>query len=743
MDDFTFEQGAVPAPVAAAPPTAAPPANGDDFTFEQGNATPPAAPPSSLGADLVGNAATGVADIPGAIAGLPHMLGHAANWAAAKVGNALGLGGGNWTADQLDAANPVTAALPTSDDVNKGTFNLLNNASHDLGGDGVAPYVPTTGAGRVGQTFVTAAGAGALDPAADLGAAKAAWNIFKQGISGGAAEGVQALDPDNPVLGPVAAMLTHGGMSVSSKGLSAANENVVRPFYAPTQSGIDAAGRKLAGVDNSLPGLANPSAADILGQQGNVSAASGAMGTGQSVPTAMEGLQDTLSTRQADLDTARTQGSAPFYAKYNAELPTLPENMPKSVTELPAYDPALGKATTDMQNGANEANNPYGAPTTTYTAFNEAGDPVTQSGALTPDLLARTARKLNIQAAEARRTDSDSAAGLTAASSKVTDAIGNLYPDTFPQAQAKYAELSRPLDIFDDPQVAKAVDRNTNGVGTPQGYSQDPASLLNTVAKSANPGTVVSKFIEAAGGDPASVTSPIRQAIVGQLHEAGAIDPITGEVDAAILDKTVKPYLPTIGMHLPELQEQFGTAKAAQATLDTMRTQKALADSVAGGDMRDATGAVTGQSMAAWMRDNRDALEQTQTGAAMMRLDQIQKAIGEAPGGAADGVAEEVLPGIISQRIGGSENAILSMMAGHRVVGIPANYLLGKFRNAYSGAVEQAATDPAFAKKIVDAAAQRPGNLGNAAAIRRTVGEFAVGALRAGAIASGLPAQQQ
>jgi hypothetical protein len=701
----------------------------------------------SMGDDIAQNVATGLADIPGAIGSLPHVLGHVANWAAAKAANNGLLGDvprRNYTGAELDEVNPITRHLPTAEDINKGMYSYLDTVSHDLGGDGFTPYAPTSGAGRAGQAMVTAAGAGALDPAADVGAAKQLWNIGKQALSGGAAEIAQSIDPDNPILGPIAAMLTHGALSTTGKGVAAANESLGRPFYAPTQAGIDAAGTKLAGIDNAAgAGIANPTAADILGQQGNVGATTGAIGTGQSVPTAMEGLQDTLATRQAALDKARTDAAAPFYAKFRAELPVIPENMPRDLAALPAFRPAIESAETDMLNGANKGNNPYGSPTTTYTDYDAAGDPVTRTGALTPDLLGRTARKLNIQAATARRTDSDSAAGLTAASSDVSNFLNRAYPNSYPAAQKAFADASRPLDVFDNPAVARAIDQNTNKVGTPLGYTQDPASLLNTVAKSANPGTVVSQFIDAAGGDPASVTSPIRQAIVGQLHEAGAIDPKTGEVNAKLLDQTVKPYLPTLGMYLPELVDQFGTAKAAQATLDNMRAQAWLAGDIQSGGMRNADGSVTGKSMGAWIRQNRKDLEQTQTGAAMMRLDQIQKAIGDAPGGAADGVAEEVLPGIISHHIGGSENAILTMMAAHKVTGAVVNPLLTKFRNAYSAEIERATTDPAHAQRIIEAAARRPGNLGNAAAIRRTLGEFAARALRAGAIASGLPAQQQ
>lgn len=742
--------GTAPPPQVGGAPIPAPaaqPAPLDDATFMAlPNPSAPATPDPGLAGGAARNLATGESQVLPTILGMPAALEHAKNYIASKALNLIP--GVNTTPEDLDKYSLTSQLFPSSNDVSNAEYGAVNAAGGALGAQPTAPYQPTTGAGKFGQAAVTAAGVAALDPMADLSMGAQAWNLLKQGIAGGVGERVQStLDPSNPIIGPLAALLTHTGLSTTAKGVAAANENITRPFYAPTQAGQDAAGRVLPAAAGDGPALANPSQGDLAGAAGNVQAATDAIGPGLSTSAAMTGMQDSLVGQQKTLQDARTAAVSPLGQAFRAEPLTPPENLPPAVAQAPAFPPAVSSAANDMLNGSHTENNPYGAPMVTYPGFNPAGDVAMMPGGLTPDLLGRTATKLGAQAADARASSADTgaASGLSAVSSNLSDFLRSAYPNTYPALTDTYQAMSRPLDVYSQPRVARAIDQTTNGIGQPTGYSQEPTALLDSVAASKDPGTVMSQFIQAAGGDKAAITGPIQDAIVGRLRDNGVIDPLTGEVNAKALAQDTRKYLPTISAYLPELQQKFGTATAAQTTLDNMRVQQGLATDLANGGARDtgdANGVVTGGSLKTWLNNNQAAIEQSQGSGAFMRAQKIQQAIGSVPGNAADAVASEVLPGAVSDIFGGSENAILSMMAGQKLAGAITAPLLNKFRGAYSQAIEQSMTDPVFAKTIMDAAAKRPGQMGKRA-ILSAIGQIAGRGLQAAAVTSGLPATQQ
>jgi hypothetical protein len=199
--------------------------------------------------DFAANVGTGVARVPGAIIGLPHMLNHTLNWLQAKAQN-LG-DGGNRTGADIDKTDPIAQHTLSSEEVDNGVFKGVSAAA----GREVHPYEPTSFIGKLLQAGVTGAGAGMLDPLALLGAVRGgatgieALKGAAQGIGGRMARTAVASDaanvsqqafPDEPGLAALAALVAHAGASAGESVARAGGglgKDAVRQVFSPTAQG--------------------------------------------------------------------------------------------------------------------------------------------------------------------------------------------------------------------------------------------------------------------------------------------------------------------------------------------------------------------------------------------------------------------------------------------------------------------------------------------------------------------------
>lgn len=698
MPVITYEDAMKGAQPAAAP---AAPSGPKIVSYE--DATAPQNSGSTVGAYL-----SDVAKIPGNIVGTPRMLLHDLP---------------NWIAGQ-DGTNPVGANDPLA----RAEDAILPSAKGFNDAIGLTPHLVdhTTLPGKLSGAFIEGGGARALlrNPREYLNmlrSAKDLGEVGKTGLAATAAQGAGELDPGNLGLQLGAAALTHAGVGGAARITRAGYNGLLDPFIRPGAAGEKLAGATTAQVDNSQPGLASPTAMDLVGQEGATRAATDAFGPGGHPPAVMGAFRDFLDQLKGHLESSREAGAAPFYNRFRAEpLMDPPEALSAAGRAarwplgLPDVGSAMGRAGRNMvgdTGGARAANNPYGGPTAMkdWTDFNTAGDPIyKQSEVPTPDLLDRTKRQLNIKATQASAgLDSDTAASRMNQAHQVTGFIKGQYPDTYPQALDAYAKGSVPLTDFEHPDVARTLTKHEGTNGTDLGHTMGSAELLNHMGASASPGETVQSFINAVGDKKAAI-GPLQDAIVGHLRETpGVIDPSTGEVNAKALDQATRKYMPTISMYFPELGRKFGTAKGAQETLDTMRSQDTLAKDVSNGGMRTSDGVVTPASFKSWIDKNEKTLSQTQSPGAMMRLRQIANALSEAPFSSAEGVAEAA-PGALGVATGGGlEGGFTGMVLGKLFKG-PFDARLGKAREAYSRNIEQAVTDPVYAAKLGRAISGRP-----------------------------------
>lgn len=628
-----------------------------------------------------------VGKVPSAVASTPRFLLHdIPEWLKKQ-------GLGDRKNDATDPLVNAVSKLPSAENVNDAI--------------GLTPHLVdhTSLLGRLSGAGITGAlSGGILNPRSWL-------SMLKAGASTVAAEGAHEVAPDNLGLQLAAAAAAHSGLSFGGKATGAAYDAFGKPYLQPTKAGTELAGAVVGhpSVENSfLPGLANPSNTDLTGAADATRAATDSLGPGAFPPAVMGGYRDFLDTLKGHLESARNAGSAPFYNAFRSEPLMTP---PAALTDaeratrwplgLPAVAPAMGRAATNMMNdrgGQRAANNPYGGPVAdvNWTDFNPAGDPVYKTTPMpTPDLLDRTKRQLNIGATQAgMKADTDTAASKTNAAAQMTDFLKKQYPDTYPQALDAYAKGSVPLTPFEHPDVASTLQRNESATAKDLGPVKGDAELLNHIGASASPGETVQAFINAVGDKKAAI-QPLQDAIVGHLRETpGVIDPTTGEVNAKALDQATRKYMPTISMYFPELKQKFGTAKAAQATLDNMRVQEGIATGVRNGALRDSSGTITPKSFDKWIGDNAKSIDP----AALIRLKQIGAALKEKPFGGAE-AATDALPAAAGVAMGGGEGGIVGSVTGKVFTG-PRDALLAKARDAYSKAIERAATDPAYADSL-------------------------------------------
>jgi hypothetical protein len=681
---------------------------------------------------VLDNAVTAISRVPGAILGTPRAVRRLASGAIAWGLNRFDHG--DRTADSVDAFFPQNPYLagPTSEQVDDTVTHGVQAADRAVGLPEFQPYKPVTLSGKIGQAALTAGLGGLVDPLADAGAVTKAgklWQLLRNGAAGGAAEfAADKLAPNSPMAQFLAAAAAHSLLGAAGTTAATTYEAGARPFLRPGAAGVTKAGEAIA--ETPITGaVASPSRLDVDRTLGDVADITGGVAPGMEPGAAGAQARDFLQSRTDRIADIADEAASPYYDKFRQELATTPPELAETgLLSRPGVRKAMRDAGTDMAN----LNRPSHAE---WVDLNEAGEPTIKGGAYTPDLLQRTGSTLKDMAASARAKGRSQRAGaLTGASVDLRDYLYDRYP-SLKEADQVMLQRMAPNAPFEDPMVARALSRPPAAFGVQPDYYQQPQQLFDAIAKSSDPGTVMDKFIQAAGGYPASpnLMEPIRQGIIGDLRNKGVIQP-NGEFNAKAYDAAVRPYLPTIGMYMPEIGREFENARSAQRTLDTIREQRAVSQDIATGGLRDKNEVITGQSLTRWIDQNEDALERTQSKQAVYRLRQIAKALGDEPGGAAQQAIAEGGPALVGGIVGGADPGILGAMGVGPVMNKLTGDRLAAFHDAYSKAIERAIVDPAYAQEIIAKASRRPRTVRNGRAIREAFGEQALRSLNQGAI---------
>ena len=402
----------------------------------------PAPAPDNPWADVRNNVMTGLERVPGAILGTPRLLAHADDWVGAALENGAGALAGNdphLSADDLDKQNPFMSILPSSGAVDSAVFKAT----------GTKPYTPQTPYGRIGQALVTGAGAGLVDPAADIGAASNVWRVFKQlagnaaktGAAAGAAEGSQEILPNTPALAAAAALATHGGINLANATAGRVLASTARQIFRPSAAGKMEAANVLDGIDNSLPGIAQPTDANLAGATDDVASATGAWGPGLEPWQAGSDLRDALQSRVDNLTEARTAATAPLLAARDAS-PNLVDIDPVLSMIGRKLGTAAG-AQADAINGAlSDLKMPSGA--------------LRQQG----DQLAASRQAINSRISAATWAGDNATASHLLDIRNALDAQVNAAVPEAGQFNQTFADYSRPLDPMQFGPVGKMLDRD-------------------------------------------------------------------------------------------------------------------------------------------------------------------------------------------------------------------------------------------------------------------------------------------
>ena len=655
----------------------------------------PAVPPQDPSAAR--NFLTGLLRVPGAIIGTPHTIAHTVDWGQAQFDNGLNIlfrRKERETGADVDKRSAIVGALPTPESVDNTVFNKT----------GVTPYQPQTWLGDIGQAATTAAGGGLIDPAADIGAMKqapsvlraflqfvkgAGANATKNAIAGGAAQGTQEVLPDTPGLAAAAALLTHGGASATGaagRASSGVVADAARQVLTPTRQGTREAGRVLAKVDNTAPGLAIPSAADLTDAQGNVRSATDDIGAGLEPWQAGSLLRSGLQQRVDSLEQARDTATAPLREARDTS-PAIVNTQPV----LDLIDKKLNVAAGAQQDAL------QGARDDLHLAAGTSREDAEQ--------LAASRQAINARISDASRAgDNASAAHLLDVRKALDAQINSAVPEAGEYTR-KYAEMSRPLDPASYGPVAKVLDRDQFNSRYTFPDERVPDLFLRSPATRSD----LNQLVAAHGGDREAALGALQDHLAGVAQRAVQPD---GTLDAGAFDKAMKPYqksLGNVGVWFPELNQKFNTAKAAQGTLDKLNAQRGLADAVTGGALRDNTGAVTGASFNGWLRTNRDAISKTQSPGAMMRLQSMASALQNTrPGELADVLKSEWAPTVFGMATGGLEGGVLGTLL-HKSTQAAFGGLDAKRQAAFSAAIEKATLDPAYAARLSANAAKRSG----------------------------------
>jgi hypothetical protein len=646
---------------------------------------------------VVKNIATAVAKVPGAIIGTPHVLAHAVNWGQAQVDNGLSafikaIGGTplpNETGADLDKRG-LNSHLPSPESVDNVVF----------GATGTTPYQPTSPGGKVGQAALTAGIAGLVDPAADLSAAKNAWgalkallpNASKTAVAGGAAQGTQELFPNTPGLAALTAFLTHAGVGVTAPVAKAGFGNTVAPLLSPTARGRMGAGKVLTEVDNSQPGLATPSVAEVGAAKGDVGAATKDIGVGQDDYDAGGTLRDALQGRSDALNKTRSEAGDRAFNAFREEQPLEGAKLAPFM-KAPEFRAAVKAASAGKLNRLED-------PLTDFWDFNEAGDPILKpNAAVPPDVLHRIKTKID-DAIGGAKGKSDRA-DLLELQRHYTGLLDNEYAGTYPAARGEFAANSRPLDALETGPTEKVLDSEMRP-GRVRSYSMPQDKVVRSyLQQNSTSRSSFDNLIGAFGGDKDHALSAIQENLVSKVQDA--INP-DGTLSQASFERAVRPYTKAIGMWFPELGKKFSTAQAAQKTFETVTEQKGLADSISNNALRGDGDFITPKSAAAWLNKNSDALERTQSPAAVMRLQQIVKALPDDPASGMQ-AAVEAAPMLVGGAVGGAEGGVLGGIT-HKIPAALAAPLLKRYYAEYNRSIEAAFTDPAYATSLAQKAAK-------------------------------------
>jgi hypothetical protein len=674
--------------------------------------TSEAVKPDTTMHDVLANASTGVARVPGAIIGLPHMIGHTLNWTQAQMDNALNYffnsKAPHETGADLDKRGLVHY-LPSAQDVDNVVFKGISAVA----GRPVEPYEPTSFFGKLGQAAVTGALGGVVDPVAVLGGIGRGASVGKAIVEGSAkraaqtavaadaANATQQAFPDSPGVAAAAALAAHGatsGLEAAARAGGGVAADAARQVFRPGKQGGLEAGRVLGRVDNNQPGLASPQAPELTAAGQAVKAATDDIGVGLPDHMAGANLRAGLQTRADALKAARSAATDKAFDAFRAQ-PPLPAVMLEPFMRSPSFRKAIGAA-----NGA--VLDEGGEPLTRFFDFTDDVPAHLTGDAIPPDVLHRVKSQLSdsISAAPGGSQAERTASMLH---NRFTAFLDELYPaeGDFPGYAAirkGYADASRPLDPLAHGPVDKVL--NTEKQFGQSRYTFFEERIPDLFLRSNATRSDLNQLVEAFGGDKTAALSGLQDHLAGVAQKAVNAD---GTLDAAAFAKVMQPYeksVGNLGVWFPQLAGKFKSAKAAQDTLDTMREQRSIADAIAGGALRDHDGAVTGQSLDNWVRANRDALSRTQSPAAVMRLQNIARAINETrPGELADAIKSELLPAAIGTALGGLEGGVLGIIA-HKTASFTGQD--AKRLEAFSSAIERAATDPAYAERLAAGAAK-------------------------------------
>lgn len=646
----------------------------------------PAEQPTDWGAAK--NFLTGLLRVPGAVAGAPHAINHAANWAVSKVGNAIT--GGNITADQIEQNDPVARVLPTSEGVDKIVF----------GATGVKPYEPQSVAGRVGQAAVTGAGAGLVDPLADAGAVKATWNAFKSALGSSAAQGVHEVAPDSDILPVLAALTAHSGTGLAGKlatGASGLASDAIRQVVAPKQQGVTEAARVLARDPLAAygEGIVQPTGADLATARDSVRAATDDLGEGLQDWQAGGELRGALQKRVDDLSKTRDEATAPFRDARDASSALI-----NTDPVFAMIDNKLRFAAGPQAVALKGARKDFALP-----------DGTTRNDAQS---LAATRQAINTRIGAAKSSgDNASATHLLDVRRVLDDQINSAVPEAGQYTRA-YAEASKPLDPTTYGPVSKVLERDNYNSRYVTPDERIPDLFLKSQATRAD----MNQLVDAFGGDKQTAHGALEQHLVGKVQDA--INP-DGTLSQAAFDKAVRPYTRSLSMWFPDLAKKFNTAKSAQTAYEGVQTQRALGDAIDQGALRDGDGTLTAKSFGTFLKSNKDALAKSQSPAAVMRLQAIHNALkGTHPGELADVLKSEIAPAAAGFVTGGLEGGVLGTLLHKSVQGAFGARDAAR-HSAFADAIERAVLQPDYAAKITAGMTKQPHHVSLTRSLVRSV----------------------
>lgn len=654
-----------PVPAAAPAPV---------ISYEDAQALTP--PPADEGSAFQ-NFRSATLNIPGAFVGLPHVLAHTADWAGAKIANALT--GSDLTGADVDKNNPIAKHTLSPEEATTGyTYPIVNAGRALVGNDPLTPYQPRTPVGELGNAMVTAGGSALVDPAAAWGIIPRLVNAGKGALAGGTADLVKNLTGSDTAAA-LSAFLAHAGASTAEGVVRAgapAVAQTAQSFISPSAAGRAKAAELVAGADPTygptIPPMANPTDAALGAARGDVTSATGAIGPGLEPWQAGAQLRTDLQNQVDTTKGVRNNVTDPIAAARDAS---------KAQVSL---DPVLTTIGDKLRTAAGSQ----------AEAINGAlSDLKMPSGALrvNADQLAASRQAINARISKATQAGDDATARHLMDIRKGLDAQVSAAVPEAGQFTSEFSRLSKPLDPTQYGPVAKVLDRDQFNSRYTFPDERIPDLFLKSSATKSDLDQLTASF----GGDRATAQAALEQHLAGQVQRAVKPD---GTLDQAGFNAAVKPYQKAL-VWFPDLARKFGTAQSAQGTYEGLLGQRQLADSISNGGLRDTTGNITGASFNSWLNDNRDTLAKAHGLPTVMRLQQIGNALKTAGPGLAETVTGEIAPVIAGAAFGGTEGGILGGML-HNAAGVVTRPLVTRRANAFNSAIEEAVQDPAAAQRL-------------------------------------------